>query len=143
MSVSKLTKRLTISSLLGVTALGFTLVPAAASQATPTGSASFATLSISSGSSKPTATIKGSPGTFSPTAITAAPKKFKTTCTAKKADMTFANKSKTSKTITYNGATFGILPGETKASVCQYGPSGYQFVYGISGSTSTLTVTMS
>ena len=99
MNVSRRTRRLTITSLLGVTALGMTMIPAAASQAAPASGASLAASSTASGTPKPHVTIKGSPGTFAPTAITATPKKFKT-CSAKSADMTIANTTKKPKTIT-------------------------------------------
>jgi hypothetical protein len=142
MNVSRLTRRLTISSLLGVTALGMAVIPASAGQATPATGASLLTSSVASGTPKPHVTIKGSPGTFAPTALTAKPKKFKT-CSAKAADMTIANKTKNPKTITYGSSTLGVIPANTTEDVCQYGPAGYVFVYGIQGSTSTLSVTMS
>jgi hypothetical protein len=141
MNASRVTRLLTISSLLGATALGTALLPASAGQAAPTVSASLAPSSASTTVAKAHATIKGSPGTFSPKAIKAKPKPF-SSCTTKLADLTIANKSKNPKTITSGGSVFGVIPASSKVNICQYGPAGYQFVYGIVGSTSALTVTM-
>jgi hypothetical protein len=57
--------------------------------------------------------------------------------------MIINNRTNKAKTITSGSSTLGVLAAKSKGYVCQYGPAGYVFVYGIEGSTSTLTVTMS
>jgi len=142
MKMSRLTRRLTISSLLGITALGMVVIPASVSQAAPTTRAAVIVTSASSPTPRVQVTIKGHAGTFSPTAVTATSATF-TTCTKKKVDLVIHNKSKAAHTITYNGSAFVALPAHSSADVCEYGPAGYVFVYGIQGSSSTLSVTMS
>jgi hypothetical protein len=112
MQVSRLARRLTIGSLLGVAALAMRVLPTSVSSAAAA-HAGFATGSATGKSSRPNVTIKGSPGTFAPAAVTAVSKKYKS-CTAKAADLVIVNETKKPKTITSGGSTFGVIQAKSK-----------------------------
>ena len=123
----KLTRRLTVASFAAATALAATIVPAAAAPAAP--------------AALPAVKVQKGPK-WSPTAVTAAPKAF-TTCTKAAADVTLANTTTKSQTVTYKGKAFGTIAPKSKAWLCEDAAAGFKFVYGLKGSKSKLTVTMS
>jgi hypothetical protein len=141
-TVFKISNRFGAASVIALASAAAVVVPATASSAATTAHAfaSMTTAPASPAATKPAVKILRTG--FSPTAISAVPKKF-TTCTQARSDMKIINRTSRPKTLTYQGSVFGTLPAHTIGFVCQFGPAGFQFVYGLQRSSSTLTVTMS
>jgi hypothetical protein len=86
----------------------------------------------------------GTPRTWSPTALSAAPVATGSTCSATNLSFVIDNVSAAKATITFGPthALVGTLPAKSEAAVCVTGPAGAKGVFHIKGSTSKLTVTL-
>jgi hypothetical protein len=143
-----LTHRLAIASFIGVAALAVGVVPASA------GPASDAAVGVAPASSAGSAVttlpnvnivigkISKLP-TYHPNAETVAPRAFTAPCTAAAAVLTITNKTAVSQTMLHNGKTFAIIPAKTVDDFCANGPAGAKATFGLTGSKSHLTVTLS
>jgi hypothetical protein len=138
--------RLGAASVIAMTSMAGVAVPAYASSTIRTTDAFVAmTTAPDSSPASPTLdrpAVKILRTGYSPSAITVAPRRFRT-CTPARSDMKILNRTERKKWITYQGGVYGSIPARSVAYICQFGPAGFKFVYGLVRSSSTLTVTMS
>jgi len=64
-------------------------------------------------------------------------------CSRKRIRAWVKNKTTATQTMTYNGSTFAQVSAGGKVGICFYGSGTFSFVFGLTGSTSTLTVNVS
>ncbi len=140
-----LTHRLAIASLVGVAGLALGVIPAAADtpgasfDSTPASTAPVTPLVL------PNVNIgqkTGFPPAYHPHALTVAPKGY-TTCTAARAVFTVSNRTTATQTMTQAGKVFATIPTKEGVDVCAKGPAGATAVFGLKGSKSKLTITLS
>jgi hypothetical protein len=104
-------------------------------------------LSVFAGTGKlPTSTIKTRSETtaYHPAALSAtyAGPKAKT-CISKYYGIVVTNGTASTQVVTYNGSVEGVLPKHTSGGICFWGTEKQNFVFGLKGSTSQLTVSVS
>jgi hypothetical protein len=101
---------------------------------------------ITGASNVPTSTIKKNTDgvAFHPTSLSATyAGPTQKTCVPKYYGIVISNGTGATRKITYNGAVEGILPAHRSGGICFWGTESQNFVFGLKGPTSTLTVSVS
>jgi hypothetical protein len=139
-----LTRALAVAPFVGLAALAVGVVPASADAP----NAAVSTAPASTGDATTTlpnvniSRVLPNPAKFHPNAITVAPVTY-TSCTASVAVATITNKTAKPQTLLVKGVPAGTIPAKSGVYLCAEGPAGHKFVFGLQGSTSHLTVTLS
>jgi hypothetical protein len=111
--------------------------------AAPVVHASFAR--ISSTTTLPNSNVKDKGGStvFKPDSLTTVwSGSSEAKCTTSKHEITITNKTTQLQQVTYNGSTLGTLPAGTKGGICFWGTGSETFSFGLTGSTSQLSVSV-